>query len=70
MADYSDAELIVYLKDEGYNQSDIEKILAKLRKYDSSVFRDSVFDAIETGGFDLRSLVDEALGNESSGESD
>ena len=66
MANYSDAELIVYLKEEGYNQAEIDKVLAKLRDYDSSVFRQSVFDAIETDSFDLRSIVDEAMGKESS----
>lgn len=66
MANYSDAELIVYLKEEGYNQAEIDKVLAKLRDYDSSVFRQSVFDAIETDSFDLRSIVDEAMSKESS----
>jgi len=68
MANYSDEELIEFLTTQGYGKTEIDKILVKLREYDSSVFRQSVFDAIETGGFDLRSLIDKAIGDESSDE--
>ncbi len=65
MANYSDEELIEFLTTEGYAKAAIDKILVKLRQYDSSVFRQSVFDAIETGGFDLRTVIDEAIDDDS-----
>jgi len=68
MANYSDDELIEFLTNEGYEKDAIDKILVKLRQYDSSVFRQSLFDAIETGGFDLRSVIDEAIDGASSEE--
>lgn len=68
MAKYSDEELLNHLKSQGFGQAEIDKILEKLQEYDSSVFRQSVFDAIETGGFDLRAVIDEAMGEDSAGE--
>lgn len=65
MAKYSDEELLNHLKSQGFEQAEIDRIFEKLQDYDSSVFRQSIFDAIETGGFDLRALIDEAMGEDS-----
>ncbi len=67
MAKYSDEELLNYLKGQGFAQAEIDKIFEKLEEYDSSVFRQSIFDAIETGSFDLRAVIDEAMGEDSAG---
>lgn len=68
MAKYSDEELLNHFKSQGLEQAEIEKIFEKLQAYDSSVFRQSIFDAIETGGFDLRAVIDEAMGEDSAGK--
>lgn len=68
MAKYSDEDLLNHFKSQGLSQTEIDKIFEKLQEYDSSVFRQSIFDAIETGSFDLRSVIDEAMGEDSAGK--
>ena len=63
------AELISWLKGAGHSESEIEKILAKLAEYDAQTMHESVFDSIETGKFDIASLIQEALGDAEEDES-
>jgi hypothetical protein len=63
MAETNDyAELTDYLRREGHTDDEIEKILARVRQYEVETQHDSVMDSIGTGSFDLKKLIQEALG--------
>ncbi|MDP6448043.1 MAG: hypothetical protein QGG36_01665 [Pirellulaceae bacterium] len=69
MTDQDDAqnELRQYLEQRGEHTPDeIAKILARLAQYDADVMRQSVFDSIDGGGFDLDTIIQDALGDEES----
>ncbi len=55
-------ELKAWLSEKGYSSDEIEKILERLDQFDAKVNRDSVFDAMETGEFDMDALIKDALG--------
>jgi hypothetical protein len=57
-------EITQWLADRGYPPAAIEKILQRLDRFDAQVNRDSVFDAMETGEFDMDALINEALKEE------
>ena len=63
MSDGNDNEqqLVDYLKQRGHSQADIDKILKRLADHDEQTFRQSVFDSIEGGSFDLEAIIKEAL---------
>lgn len=61
MSQNSQAQLIAWLEDQGHSAEEIEKILAKVKEYDSRTAHDSVFDSIGAGRFDLQKLIEEAL---------
>ncbi|MEN0110535.1 MAG: hypothetical protein AAF805_07400 [Planctomycetota bacterium] len=61
MPDQRHAQLVAWLQDRGHSAEEIDRILAKVAEYDDRTARESVFDSIETGGFDLQGLIDEAL---------
>lgn len=55
-----DKDLIVrYLNELGYSTQDVQAVLDKLRAYDSDVVKQSIFDSIATGSFNLESLIAE-----------
>jgi hypothetical protein len=54
-------EIEQWLADRGYPPAAIEKILARLDQYDERINRESVFDAMERGEFDMDALIKEAL---------
>jgi SOS response regulatory protein OraA/RecX len=54
-------ELIGWLREQGHNPDEIEKILAKVAEYDAQTFHESVFDSISRGHFDLSAIIKEAL---------
>jgi hypothetical protein len=54
-------EIEQWLAERGYPPAAIEKILLRLDQFDSKINRDSFFDAIETGEFDVDSLIKDAL---------
>jgi hypothetical protein len=56
-------EIRQWLAERGHSPEAIEKILARLDQYDSRVNRESVFDAMEQGEFDMDALIKEALGD-------
>jgi hypothetical protein len=55
-------EIEQWLADRGYPPAAIEKILQRLDQYDSRVNRESVFDAVAKGEFDMDALIKDALG--------
>jgi hypothetical protein len=57
-------ELTEYLRSEGHTEAEIEKILARVRKYEFETLHDSVMDSIGGGTFDLAALIKEALAEE------
>jgi hypothetical protein len=57
-------ELIAWLTERGHNPDEIAKILAKVAEYDAQTIKESIFDSIDSGDFDLSALINEALGNE------
>jgi len=55
------AELIDWLRQRGHTPGEIDKILAKIAEYDEKTIRESIFDSIDDGTFDMASLIKEAL---------
>jgi hypothetical protein len=55
------AELIAYLRNEGHTEVEIDKIMARVRKYELETQHDSVMDSIGAGTFDLAAIIKEAL---------
>ena len=53
------AYLIHYLTEQGCEWHEIERILARLQEFDQRTMRESVFDSIEAGSFDLQALIAE-----------
>ncbi len=58
-------ELLEWLKSQGHNDEQIARIMAKVAEYDSRTTRESLFDSIDSGRFDIQSLIDDALTDES-----
>lgn len=48
-----------HLRSVGCSSDEIEQVLLKLEEYDQRKIRESVFDSIETGSFDLEALLKE-----------
>ena len=57
-------EVVDWLQTQGHSNEEIEKILAKLSEYDEQTAHESVFDSINSGKFDIASIIDEALGED------
>lgn len=57
-------EIAQWLAERGYPPAAVEKILERLDQYDSRINRESVFDAMAKGEFDMDALIKEALGEE------
>ena len=58
-------ELIKWLQSQGHTEQQIQRILDKVAEYDQQMMHESIFDSIDSGDFDLASLIDEALADES-----
>jgi len=54
-------EVIDWLVEQGHSPQQIEKILAKLQEYDEQTMHESLFDSINSGKFDIGSIIQEAL---------
>ena len=50
-----------WLKERGYSDADVQKILAKLAERDHQTLSDAVFDSIGGGGQSLDDLIREVL---------
>ncbi|MFO0898158.1 MAG: hypothetical protein U0836_12100 [Pirellulales bacterium] len=55
-------ELIEFLRGAGHSPADIEKIMARLERYDFETQHDSIMDSIGSGSIDLAAIIKEALG--------
>lgn len=55
------AELTTWLKERGHSTEEIAKILTKVAEYDSQTVRESIFDSIDSGDFNISAIIDEAL---------
>ena len=55
-------ELTEYLRGLGQTDTEIEKILARVRQYEFETQQDSIMDSIGNGTFDLAALIKQALG--------
>ena len=56
-----------FLRERGHTESEVEKIIARVKVYEEETQLDSVMDSIGAGHMDLTSLIKEAL-KEDSGE--
>lgn len=66
MADPNEyVELTEYLRGLGQTDSEIEKILLRVKQYEIETQHDSIMDSIGNGTFDLAALIKEALGETS-----
>jgi hypothetical protein len=54
-------EIQDWMRQHGYSDEEIAKILLKLDEFDSKVNRESLFDAIETGELDIDALIKDVL---------
>lgn len=54
-------ELEQWLRKSGNSPRHIERILKKLDRFDDQITRESLFDDLATGAFDIRSIIEEAL---------
>lgn len=52
-----------WLKDKGYSDEEVQKIMAKLAEHDHQTLSDAVFDSIGNGGQSLEQLIGDVLGN-------
>jgi hypothetical protein len=55
-------ELIEFLRGAGHSPADVEKIMARLERYDFETQHDSIMDSIGSGSIDLAAIIKEALG--------
>lgn len=54
-------ELAGLLAEKGHSPKEVEKIIARVRKYETEMQLDSVMDSIDSGRFDLAAIIEEAL---------
>ena len=54
-------EVTELLQEMGHNDFEIEKITARLRRYEKQMQLDSIMDSIGQDGFDLDALIREAI---------
>lgn len=57
-------EISHWLLDEGYSANDIEKILRELDRYDEHKNRESLFEDLANGTFDISPIIAAALGRD------
>jgi hypothetical protein len=62
--DHDHTEIAAYLRERGHSSDAIKKILAKLETFDQQTSRQSLFDSVASGDFDLDALIKEALGED------
>lgn len=64
MSDSDDKVLIEFLQQRGHSPEEIEKIAKRLADHDASEMRQSVFDSIAGGSFNLDDIIRQALEDE------
>ena len=60
MSDDNDV-VIRFLKERGYSETDIQRVIKKLEEYEDKTLRQSVFDSIDSGGFNIDQIIQDAL---------
>lgn len=53
--------LAKWLKEKGYSEADIQKVLARLAQHDQQTFTDSIFDSIANNHQSLDELIGDLL---------
>ncbi len=53
-----DGLLIHLLTQEGHSWPEIQSVLQELREHDNQTMRESVFNSIESGTFDLSAIIE------------
>lgn len=61
MSQQDDQIIIDFLKQRGHSDEEVQKVLKRLEQYDDATMRQSVFDSIAGGGFDIDQIIDDAL---------
>lgn len=64
MSDSDDKVLTEFLQQRGHSPDEIEKIVKRLADHDASEMRQSVFDSIAGGSFNLDDIIKQALEDE------
>jgi len=64
MSENDDRVLIEFLQLRGHSKEEIDKIVKRLADHDASEMRQSVFDSIAGGSFNLDDIIKRALGDE------
>ncbi len=54
-------EVTELLKEMGHSDFEIQKIMARLRRFEKEMQLDSIMDSIGQDGFDLDALIQEAI---------
>ena len=54
-------EIKNWLADRGHTAEEVDKIMRRLEQFDETIVRDSIFDSMETGGFDMEAIIQQAL---------
>jgi Holliday junction resolvasome RuvABC DNA-binding subunit len=55
------SELVDWLSELGHSDTEIQKIVARVQRYEQEMQTDSIMDSIGSGSLDLSSLIEEAL---------
>jgi predicted DNA-binding protein (UPF0278 family) len=61
VSDKSDAALVEFLQQRGHSQEEIDKIVKRLAEHDAASMRQSIFDSIAGGSFNLDAIIEQAL---------
>lgn len=64
MSEQDDQLLIEFLEQRGHSEDEIQRIVKRLAEHDAASMRQSVFDSIAGGTFDLDKIIEQALGDE------
>jgi hypothetical protein len=62
------AEIIAWLKEDGYSEDEVRKIIEFVRKHDELTKTDSIMDSMAAGNFNLTAIIQEALGDRGEAE--
>ena len=57
-------EIRQWLAERDHSAEEIDRIMGQLESYDAQAVRDSIFDSIDTGQFDIEQVIRKALGDE------
>ncbi|MEM9353565.1 MAG: hypothetical protein AAGA92_11175 [Planctomycetota bacterium] len=63
-SDPRESDLVRWLREQGHGEAEVERIMEKVKEYDEKTVRESVFDSLESGSFDIAKIIDEALGQD------